>query len=66
MIDYSGPIFQEIGHLLDEFTKIDPDRYWDDAEWEKYVREHGSESLKKYIDRKGKFWFTCTPNEDCP
>ena len=64
MIDYSGPIFDEIRDLLQRFTDLDPDGDWDDAKWEAYAREHASEDLLKYMQRKGKYWFYAKPKGD--
>lgn len=64
MIDYSGPIFDEIRNLLQNFTDMDPDGEWDYSKWELYAKENASEKLKKYIKRKGKYWFYAKPKRD--
>lgn len=63
MIDYSGPIFDEIRNLLDKFTELDPHGLWDDDEWETYAREHASNDLKQYMEEKGEYWFVCEKGE---
>ena len=64
MIDYSGPIFQEIRELLQQYTDMDPDGFWDYEEWEAYARAHASEALLKYMKKKGKYWFYNKKRED--
>lgn len=63
MIDYSDPVYEEIGNILQEYTDMDPHGLWDDKKWEKYAREHASENLLKYMDEKGEYWFQCKKSE---
>ena len=64
MIDYSGPIFDEIRNLLQKYTDKDPDGEWSYEKWEEYVRTNASEKLKRYIKRKGKYWFYAKPKRN--
>ena len=64
MIDYSGPIFDEIRELAQMYTDIDPDSDWNDTEWYAFAREHASENLLKYMEENGEYWFYRKPNEN--
>ena len=63
MIDYSDPIHQEIQDLLNRYTQLDPKGIWDESKWEAYALEHASEQLKKYIKKRGKYWFHGKPQK---
>lgn len=63
MIDYSGPIHQEIQELLHQYAQLDPKGIWDESKWEAYAWEHASDRLKEYIKKEGKYWFHGKPRK---